>query len=255
MYATNYFETKILNVFRGVTYNAPANVYLGLLLNNPGETGGGTELSYDGYARQSITFSEPALDTSLGEYGIQNTNAATYAAAPTAAGTVTHVAVYDSQSGGNMLLYGQLTNSIIIDAGEAPAIIAGEIKFLTSGNMTNAYRTKMLNILRGVSITGINPYLALFYGSNEVVATNYGRKLITFGAPVESDGGTAYISNTEAVVFNQASTNWGYYDTLAIVDASSGGVVAFSKSRASARYINRLKRVQIPVGDLKVGLN
>lgn len=255
MYVTNYFEGKILNVFRGISYSAPAAVYLALFLSNPGEAGAGTEVSYDGYARQAITFSEPALDSALGEYGVQNSNAATYAAAPVAAGTVTHIGLFDSKTGGNMLLYGQLTNSIVIDAGEAPAIIAGEIKFLSSGSMTDAYKAKMLNALRGTSITGITPYLALYYGTNEVVATNYGRKAVTFGAPVESDGGTAYIANTEAVVFNQASTNWGYYDKLAIVDAATGGVPAFMKARATARYINRLKRVQFPVGDLKIGLN
>ena len=82
MYATNYFEGKILGVFRGISYSAPASVYLALFLSNPGEAGAGTEVSYDGYVRQAITFSEPALDAALNEYGVQNSNAATYAAHP-----------------------------------------------------------------------------------------------------------------------------------------------------------------------------
>ena len=59
MYATNYFETMILNVLNGVQAGAPATVYVGLFLTNPGEAGGGTEISYTGYARQAITFDAP----------------------------------------------------------------------------------------------------------------------------------------------------------------------------------------------------
>jgi hypothetical protein len=47
MYATNYFETKILNIFSGTPCVAPSGLYVGLFLSNPTETGvAGTEVSY-----------------------------------------------------------------------------------------------------------------------------------------------------------------------------------------------------------------
>lgn len=52
MYACDYLENGVLNVLRGVTFAAPAKVYLALYLNDPGEDGAsGTEVSYAGYKR------------------------------------------------------------------------------------------------------------------------------------------------------------------------------------------------------------
>ena len=45
MYATDYFETLILNLARGVSATAPQTMYLALYLNDPSDTGGGTEVS------------------------------------------------------------------------------------------------------------------------------------------------------------------------------------------------------------------
>ena len=39
MYACDYLENGVLNVLRGVTFTAPAKVYLALYLNDPGEDG------------------------------------------------------------------------------------------------------------------------------------------------------------------------------------------------------------------------
>ena len=52
MYATNYFEEKFLNVLRGVPFSAPARMFIGLYMSNPGESGsGGIEANYSGYKR------------------------------------------------------------------------------------------------------------------------------------------------------------------------------------------------------------
>lgn len=77
MYATDYFETMILNLARGISATAPTAVYLALFLNDPGDAAGGTEVAYPGYARMPITFSEPA--PSGQGMGIQNTAAITFA--------------------------------------------------------------------------------------------------------------------------------------------------------------------------------
>ena len=39
MYATNYFETGILNVMKGITLTAPSQLFIGLFISNPTETG------------------------------------------------------------------------------------------------------------------------------------------------------------------------------------------------------------------------
>lgn len=66
MYACDYLENGVLNVLRGVTFAAPAKVYLALYLNDPGEDGAsGTEVSYAGYKRIEIDFSSPQRQTAV----------------------------------------------------------------------------------------------------------------------------------------------------------------------------------------------
>lgn len=148
MFATNYFEKLILNTMRGQTAAAPSALYLALYLNSPGESGTeGTEVSYAGYARQHVAFSNPAPMN--GGIGVMNLSDVTFPVTPIPIGAVTHIGVLDSQTGGNMLLYGEFTQSVAVDANEAPVIVAGEAQWWMTGAMSVAYRTRVLNLLQG----------------------------------------------------------------------------------------------------------
>jgi len=257
VYLSNYFEHSLLNVMRGITFSAPAQVFLALFLTNPGDDASGTEISYPGYQRVPVSFSAPAWDVSMQEFTTVNTTSASYAEVPSGSspGTVSHIAVFDSLNAGNMFVYGPLEDAIELEAGEAPSIVPGEIRFMTSGDMTDEFRGRMFNILRGVSIAGVAPHLALFNNNAEIVATNYTRRPITFNEPEESDSGIRYIVSNADIVFNQASTVWGAYNTLSILDASSGGNVLWRKNRGADKFINRLKRLSVRAGDLTIGVN
>jgi len=57
---TTYASDKILNLYRGTTFTAPAAVYAGLLTAvTDHEAGTVTETAYGAYARQAITFAAP----------------------------------------------------------------------------------------------------------------------------------------------------------------------------------------------------
>jgi hypothetical protein len=118
---SNYLENKVLgHVFGGTAYTAPSTLYVALFTNDPGEAGTGTELSGSGYARQSVAFTVTG-------------NAATNSAAiefPTATaswGTVTHAAIYDASSSGNILASSALSTSKTIDTGDVLRFPAGDI--------------------------------------------------------------------------------------------------------------------------------
>lgn len=198
MYACDYLETGFLNVLRGVTFAAPTKVYLALFLNDPGDSGAaGTEISYAGYARMEIAFSEPAA--SNGGIGIQNLSDITFAAPADPAGTVTHIAIMDSLVGGNMLARSELTESLVIGANEPPVFLAGDVLFYLTGNMSNAFKTKLLNLFRGTSILGISPHFSLWNGSpeetgSELAGDNYARAALTFSAPSERPDARAELS-------------------------------------------------------------
>ena len=56
---SNFLENKILlHVLANTSYTSPSTVYLGLHTADPTETGAVGELSGNGYARQSATFTE-----------------------------------------------------------------------------------------------------------------------------------------------------------------------------------------------------
>ena len=213
MYACDYLENGVLNVLRGVTFAAPAKVYLALYLNDPGEDGAsGTEVSYAGYKRIEIDFSSPAETN--GGIGVQNLEDITFPTPVTAAGTITHVGILDSLAGGNMLCRGELVEPLVIGADEPPVFLAGDVLFYLTGNLSRAWKTKVLNILRGQSIQGIAPYFSLWNGSpeaggSELSGDNYARAALTFGAPAEQTSGQIIARNSVATAFNRPSTAWG----------------------------------------------
>lgn len=110
MSKSDYLEDKILNiVFKNTAYTPPATVYGALMTATPIETGGGTEVAGGSYARQALTMGTPSSGA------ITNTLAITFSSLPAA--TITHIAVYDDISAGNLLYYGSLTGSIVTTTG------------------------------------------------------------------------------------------------------------------------------------------
>jgi hypothetical protein len=227
MYATNYFENAMLNVMRGTSITAPAAMYLALFLSNPGDTGtDGTEITYSGYARQAVTFSAPTVSGS--GLMIENTALISFPEATTSAGTVTYVAVYDSLSGGNMWLYGQLDTALTVQTGVSPVFRAGSVRWIWTGNLTTYYRTAIMNTLRGTNCSGFSPYVGFCNGDptgsgSEFSGNNYARIAVTMTAPAQQSSGTALSQNTADVLSSVATGNWGTLNTVAIFDAQSSG--------------------------------
>ena len=118
---TNDLETRVLQwALTAGSPTRPTAWYIGLFTAAPGETGGGTEVSGGSYVREAVTFTVSG-------------NLATNSAAvewPTATGTwgtITHVAVFDALTSGNMLVYATLTASKTISTGDVLRIPAGDL--------------------------------------------------------------------------------------------------------------------------------
>ncbi len=97
---TNFLEDEIVDHILGTgSFTSPAAVYLALFSVAPGEAGGGTELTGNGYARQAIEF-----DASSGGIG-SNTNTETFTAAGGAWLAIVGHAIMDALTVGNMLYF------------------------------------------------------------------------------------------------------------------------------------------------------
>lgn len=119
---SNYLENALINgTLRATTYTAPATVYVGLFTSDPTDAGSGTEVSGNAYARQAATFAAPSN-------GAASTNAdVQFPQATGNWGTVTHFAIFDALTTGNMMYHGALTTSKTIETGDVFKIATGSL--------------------------------------------------------------------------------------------------------------------------------
>lgn len=110
---SDYLEAKVLeHTLRNVGYTSPATVYVALYTSNPGETNTGTEVSGGSYARTAATFGAASGGA------ISNSADIIFPQASGSWGTVTHFAIFDASTSGNMLIYGALTSSQTVASGQ-----------------------------------------------------------------------------------------------------------------------------------------
>jgi hypothetical protein len=118
---SNYFETQVLQwAFTTGSATRPTQWHIALYTAAPSDTGGGTEVSGNGYARVAATF------TVSGNLAT-NASSLEWAAATGSWGTVTHAAVFDAATGGNMLAHGALTSARTINSGDTLRIPSGDL--------------------------------------------------------------------------------------------------------------------------------
>ena len=119
---SDYAENAILNTLRSVTWTSFA-AYVALFTTATTDAGGGTEVSGGAYARQLV-----GLSAASGAGG-STSNAAdiTFPTATADWGTVTHVAIMDAATLGNMIMHSPLDASKTIAAGDTFKINATEL--------------------------------------------------------------------------------------------------------------------------------
>lgn len=118
---TNDLETRVLQwALTAGSPTRPTAWYIGLFTAAPGEAGGGTEISGGAYARQAATFTVSGDTASNGD-------AIEWPAATADWGTITHVAVFDASTAGNMLVYAALTTAKAITTGDILRIPLGDL--------------------------------------------------------------------------------------------------------------------------------
>jgi hypothetical protein len=123
---SNFLEQEILDhvMMKGV-YTPPGNIYIALSKANPGEDGAGlSEPSGGSYARKSTA----AGDWDVWAAGVlDNANEIEFVEATGDWGIITHLALFDAVTSGNMLWYGALTASKTINTGDTFRIPAGDL--------------------------------------------------------------------------------------------------------------------------------
>ena len=122
---TDYTENLVLNyLLTDNSVTRPTAWYVGLFTAAPSDTGGGTEVSGSGYVRKAtgtITVSGTATTAT-------NSAAIEFAAASGGNwGTITYAAIFDAETGGNMLAWAELTTARTINDGDVFRIPASSL--------------------------------------------------------------------------------------------------------------------------------
>lgn len=124
MSASNYLENKILDHTLNVAaFTAPTTLYVALFTADDGLESGTitSEVSGNGYTRVEITFASAASGTSSNDAYV------TWDPATASWGTITHLAIMDSATSGQVLYHGALTTSKSVGTGDTFQITTGDL--------------------------------------------------------------------------------------------------------------------------------
>jgi len=121
----DYRENEILDHLFGKGSYTPPTIYVGLSTADPTDDASGVaEPSGNAYARVQTAGS----DWNVASGGaIDNANDINFPEATGSWGTITHFALFDATSGGNMLAHGSLNTSKAIDSGDTARFAAGDL--------------------------------------------------------------------------------------------------------------------------------
>jgi hypothetical protein len=129
---SDYLEDKVLNhVFGGTSYTAPTTLYVGVFTSAASDTGPGTEVSGNGYARQSVAFTVSGTSPTTAT----SSAAVEFPEATGSWGTVTYAGVFDASSAGNMLAWAELTDPADFVTALPKTISTGDILRISAGNL------------------------------------------------------------------------------------------------------------------------
>jgi len=132
---SDYLEEGILNhTLRGQALSVPSTIYIALYTSDPTDAKTGDEVMDSGYLRQDAakggTIASGWTAPTTSSDGKMTSNAKLIQFPPIADGTVTisHYAIYDAQTGGNLLYHAPFTVAKTLEINDVLSIDVGGIE-------------------------------------------------------------------------------------------------------------------------------
>ena len=118
---SDYLQDAVANAtLSNTAYTSPANVYASLYSTAPTESTGGTEITGNGYSRQNVTFSAPALGS------LSSNVAVTFTCSGNNWPVVTAFGVTDASTSGNILYFSGISGRTV-QVGDSVVFASGDI--------------------------------------------------------------------------------------------------------------------------------
>ena len=254
---SDYLELKLLDhVLKVSAYTVPTNLYLALG-TGASETGLTGEPSGNGYARKAHNTWTAASNRAASNNGVIVFNQATGSW-----GTLSHFGIYDSLTGGNLLLYGTLQTAKAVVQNNTPSFASGTIipTFDAGGASTHLANVLLNHVLKTSAFSvPTNLYVALSTANPTDAGTaiaepsgnNYARKV----ANSWSAAAAGASANSAAITFNEASGAWGNIAYAAIFDAITGGNMLLHSTLTPTQAVVNGDTIQYNVGSFTININ
>jgi len=235
---SDFATTELVDHVFKAAYTPIATLYLCLCTAAPTAASTGatiTETDYTDYARKSFTASSFGAAASRAITQILDIDFVQAGGASTS--DITHYAICDASSDGNMLAFGSFNSAWNVGNGNVPTISSGEI-VLTVGASSGAGFTdiavhKMLNLMfRNVAWT--SPNATIHFGLTtatisdtdamgditECSGGSYAREPVPAASIDAASAGVT--TNNTAVTFDTATGSWGLMTSMFVVNDLSG---------------------------------
>jgi hypothetical protein len=226
---SNYLEDEILDhVLKVGSWSQPTNIYVALSTADPTDDASGlAEPSGDGYARVQHNSWNAASSRSA-----TNDGQVTFGEASGSWGTITHWALFDAITDGNMLVHGSFSASKTVGAGDNVYIADTAMSVtVSSGGMANYLANKVLDhILKTASYT-VPTHIKVYLSTADPGDDDAGRaepdgngyaQVTCNGWDAASGGATA---NTAEIDMGTATDSWGTITHFGLVDESDNPLI------------------------------
>ena len=262
---STFLANELLDHVFNAAYTPAATVYLGLSTANPTDDGSGlAEPSGNAYARQAITLGAASARR------VTQSGDVTFPQATGAWGTITHWAIFDASSAGNMLAHGALVASKSVVTGNTPSVASGEVWVEFSANeMSTTLAHNLLNLaFRNVAYSKPNTYVGVATATLSDTTTGstvtepsggaYARTQVNINggsSPTWSVAASRAVTNGAAVTLAAATAAWGTVVASFIASASSAGDILFYDNDTADQAVGSGDTVQFASGDIDVSIN
>ena len=262
---SDYAELELLDHVFNAAYSSVATVYIGLSTADPLDDASGlAEPVGNNYAREAITFGAAASRR------VTQSGAVTFNLASGPWGTLSHWALFDTDTGGQMLAHGSLAASKSVVAGNTPSIDTTEVYVeFSAGEISDYCAVKLLDrMFRNQAFAKPDTYVALIITNpvadgddgteiTEPSGGSYARKLVNINGGAAPDWDLAalgVVDNSDDITFVTATGNWGTIIAVAIVDDpdTSEGQVLFYDNAMADQAVSSGDTVKFNAGDLDI---
>jgi len=255
-------RNSLLDHIYNSAYTPPASTYLALFIGDP--TGAGSEVATDTYVRQPISF------------GAASSRAVTQNAEisfPEAEGSwgedIGYYAIYDAETGGNMLGTGTFSSSWPVVAGNTPIVASGECVITVSATtgseagFSTWAANKMLDLMfnnTAWSTPKDSLYIAMSHSTlddadaatadfTEQTGTGYSRTNLPSASMGAASSGA--VTNTAKVTLaSPTADDWTEVVSLVTLDASAAGnIIAYDNANVENQTPGNGDTSEIRIGD------